>query len=151
MGLNVFGFPLQELEFCIIGKEVLTTFCKEIKIFYCSLFSLLSVRVRVSVFDLVLIIFFVCLCFCFTFFNTVSFVFVHVGLLQILELRSRMAVRFTWVWFRFWVLINLFYIIFFVGLCWFFCWIMFIFMLIFVGLCWFKFIFGWLLCSACMH
>ena len=53
-------------------------------------------------------------------FNTVSFVFVHVGLLQILELRPKIAVRFTWVWFRFWVLlINLFYIIIFVGLCWF--------------------------------
>ena len=46
-GLDVFGFPLQELEFC-----------KEIKIFYCYLYSLLSVRV--SVFDVILIIFFVC-------------------------------------------------------------------------------------------
>ena len=53
-GLDVFGFPLQELEFC-----------KEIKIFYCYLFSLLSVRVRVNVFDLILINFFF-LCFCFT-------------------------------------------------------------------------------------
>ena len=33
MGLDVFGFPLQQVEFCIIGKEVLTTFCKAIKNF----------------------------------------------------------------------------------------------------------------------
>ena len=127
-GTGFFGFPLQEFEFSIIGKEVLTTFCKEIKIFYCSLFSLLSVRVRVSVFDLIPVIFFVrvfvsahlraqemkasrvsrlhfsvIFLFCFRkaiffhFFNTVSFVFVHVGLLQILELRPRIALRFTWV------------------------------------------------------
>ena len=58
-GTEFFIFPLQELEFCII-KKCLTTFCKEIKIFYCSVFSVLSVRVRVSVFDVILIIFFVC-------------------------------------------------------------------------------------------
>ena len=96
MGLDVFGFPLQELEVFIIGKDVLTTFCKEIKIFYSSLFSPLSVRVRVGVFDLILIIFFLSV-FLFHIFNTVSFVFVHVGLLQILELRSKIAVRFSWV------------------------------------------------------
>ena len=33
MGLGVFGFPLQEVPFFIIGKEVLTNFCKEIKNF----------------------------------------------------------------------------------------------------------------------
>ena len=31
-------------------------------------------------------------------FNVVSFVFVHVGLLQILELRPKIALRFTLVW-----------------------------------------------------
>ena len=128
MGPDVFGFPLNEWEFCIIGKEVLTTFCKEMNIFYCSLF-LLSVRVRVSFFYLNLIIFFFFvflfpfiaepnkwrqvgwldftflwffLLFSesnfFHFFNTVSFVFVHVGLLRILELRPKIALRFTWVW-----------------------------------------------------
>ena len=58
-------------------------------------------------------------------FNTVSFVFVHVGLLQILELRPKIALRFTWVW----VLISVCSIIY-----------LFIFNIkIFVGLCWFKF------------
>ena len=33
MGLGVFGFPLEDVAFCIIGKEVLTAFCKELKIF----------------------------------------------------------------------------------------------------------------------
>ena len=63
--------------------------------------------------------------FFFYIFNTVSFVFVHVGLLQILELRPKIALRFTWVW----VLISVLSIIY-----------LFIFNIkIFVGLCWFKF------------
>ena len=48
MGLDVFGFPLQQVEFCITGKEVLTTFCKEIKIFlqwYKSSWQILKHRV----------------------------------------------------------------------------------------------------------
>ena len=63
--------------------------------------------------------------FFFHIFNTVSSVFVHVALLQILELRPKIALRFTWVW----VLISVLSIIY-----------LFIFNIkIFVGLCWFKF------------
>ena len=64
-GAGCFWFPTSRVR-VLYNKEVLTTFCKEIKIFYCSVFSVLSVRVRVSVFDVILIIFFVCV-----------FVFVH--------------------------------------------------------------------------
>ena len=69
-------------------------------------------------------------------FNTVSFVFVHAGLLQILELRSKIALRFTWVWFRFWVLIN--FILYYN-----FCWILLNLMCFLV--------YFWLIVMFCLH
>ena len=72
-------------------------------------------------------------------FNTVSFVFVHVGLLQILGLRPKIALRFTWVWvlISVWSIIYLFILI-------------LKFLLDYVDLN-FLFLFFWFIVMFCLH